>query len=108
MAAVDEHEVANRAVLFDGRKIGLYTFRPRAGIYQLDHLYLDPACQSQGIGSHVLLQLLAQSDSLQLPVQVGALKDSAANRFYQRHGFQLQREEGWDNYYVRPASQPAS
>lgn len=93
-----------RFVLFDGRKVGFYTFRPLDGFYQLDHLYVDPSCQSQGIGSYVLLQLLAQSDSRQHPVQLGALKESASNRFYQRHGFLKKSEDTWDIFYHRPAA----
>jgi len=38
-----------------------------------------------------------------MAVQVGALKESASNRFYQRHGFVLESEGEWDNYYVRPS-----
>jgi len=33
---------------------------------------------------------------------LGALKESDANRFYERHGFRKEREEEWDNYYVFP------
>jgi GNAT superfamily N-acetyltransferase len=94
----------SRFVLLDGQKAGFYTFRRLAEGYQLDHLYVNPACQSQGIGSYVLLQLLAQADSVQLPVHVGALRESASNRFYRRHGFQLKSEDTWDIQYVRPAS----
>ena len=94
----------SRFVLLDGKKVGFYTFRPLAGFYQLDHLYVDPSCQSQGIGSSVLLLLIAEADSRSWPVEVGALKDSASNRFYQFHGFRQKSEDVWDIYYVRPAA----
>lgn len=46
--------------------------------------------------------VFAEADALGLPIRVGALKDSASNRFYQRHGFQLAEQAEWDNYYLRP------
>ena len=62
-------------------------FRSRADDLLLDHLYIDPAAQGHGIGSWVMQQVLANADARRLPVAVTALKHSAANRFYQRHGF---------------------
>jgi hypothetical protein len=50
----------------------------------------------------VLRQLLARADAERLPVQVGALKESASNRFYLRHGFLKESEDAWDIHYVRP------
>lgn len=92
-------------LLLDGQKIGFYTFRPiDADGFHLDHLYVHPTYQSQGIGSYALLTLLRHSDSLCAAVHVGALKESASNRFYQRHGFLKTKEDEWDIYYTRPAS----
>ncbi len=45
--------------------------------------------------------LLAFSDARQMPVRVGALRGSASNRFYQRHGFVQTSEDEWDVYYLR-------
>src|SRR4051812_15453151 len=36
-----------------------------------------------------------------VPIHVGALKESASNRFYERHGFLKTNESEWDIYYVR-------
>jgi GNAT superfamily N-acetyltransferase len=68
---------------------------------ELDHLYIHPGFQGRGIGSVVLRQVFAEADERGMPVLVGALKESASNRFYQRHGFALVSEGEWDNYYVR-------
>jgi GNAT superfamily N-acetyltransferase len=71
----------------------------------LQHLYICPGRQGSGIGSAVLAILFGEADTLQVPVKVGALRGSDANRFYQRHGFQFTGEEEWDIHYVRyPAS----
>jgi ribosomal protein S18 acetylase RimI-like enzyme len=90
-------------ILYGGHKIGFFTFRRSDTHYQLDHLYVHPRLQSQRIGSHVMSNLLSISDSRGLPVELGALKESASNRFYQRHGFVKKTEDEWDIYYIRPA-----
>lgn len=92
-------------VLQDSTKVGFYTFRPMESYYQLDHLYVHPNCQSQGIGSYILRQLLAYSDSFRLPVQLTALRNSEANLFYQRYGFVKTTEDEWDIHYIRPATE---
>ncbi len=47
--------------------------------------------------------------AMALPLRGGALRDSAANRFYVRHGFRLVGRGEFDNDYVRsPASPPGS
>jgi ribosomal protein S18 acetylase RimI-like enzyme len=88
-------------VVLDGQRIGFYTFRPADDGFHLDHLYVHPSCQSCGIGSQVMHHLLAQADACRMPVHLGALRDSASNRFYQRHGFVKTREDEWDIYYTR-------
>lgn len=93
-----EHSVF---IVLDGQRIGFYTFRPADDGFHLDHLYVHPNHQSRGVGSHVLRHLISQSDARQLPVHLGALRDSPSNRFYRRHGFTQTTEDEWDIYYLR-------
>ena len=88
-------------ILWEGERVGFYTFRPMADGFHLEHLYVHPAHQSRGIGSQVMQRLIAQAEAAQQPIHVGALCGSESNRFYQRHGFVQVREEEWDIYYVR-------
>jgi GNAT superfamily N-acetyltransferase len=88
-------------ILVDGRRIGFYTFRSANDGFRLDHLYIHPDWQGRGVGSGVLHDLLSKADARGMPVSVGALRDSASNRFYQRHGFVQTGEDEWDIYYVR-------
>jgi len=88
-------------VVADGQRIGFYTFRPADDGFHLDHLYVHPSCQSCGVGSHVVRHLLSQADTRQMPVRLGALRESSSNRFYQRHGFVQTAEDEWDIYYIR-------
>lgn len=90
-----------RHILQDGHRVGFVVVKPRAAGLLLDHLYVHPSAQRQGAGSHVLREVLADADARGLPLHVGALRESAANAFYMRHGFQKVGEAEWDIYYRR-------
>ena len=49
-------------------------------------------------------QLIVQAEAKQMPIHLGALKESASNKFYQRNGFVRVCEDVWDIYYVRECS----
>ncbi|MFD4837215.1 GNAT family N-acetyltransferase [Achromobacter sp. NPDC058515] len=90
----------------DGERIGFYALRPDGDGLRLDHLYVRPAAQGQGLGGLVMRRILETADSRGLPVRVGALRDSDSNRFYRRHGFVQTDESEWDIDYLRPAPAP--
>ena len=95
-----------RHVVADGRRSGFVVVKPADDQLLLDHLYIHPACQGQGLGTAVLAQVFKEADALSLPLRVGALRGSDSNRFYQRNGFEFLAEEEWDIYYLRPSRQP--
>lgn len=84
-----------------GALAGFYVLRPQADYLLLDHLYLAPECQRQGMGAAVLARVFAEADAARKSVRVGALRGSEANRFYVRHGFVPDGEEEFDLYYRR-------
>ena len=84
-----------RHLVVDGERVGYFTVEPRDGELRLHHLYLKPAMQGQGIGAWVLHQIKAQG----LPITLAALRDSRANDFYRRHGFQAVEEQAFDIEY---------
>lgn len=84
-----------------GERVGFVVLKRHEHELVLDHLYVRPGAQGSGIGAAVLTQVFQQADDAALPVKVGALKESASNRFYTRHGFQLVESTEFDNYYVR-------
>ena len=90
-----------QAILVGGQRVGFFVVKPLDGELLLDHLYLRPSHQSKGIGAAVLRSVFAEADEQGLAVRVGALRGSASNRFYARHGFELVEEAEFDNYYVR-------
>lgn len=85
-------------------RIGFYVLKPADGGLLLDHLYIHPGHQSQGVGAAVLVHIFAQADPRGLAMRVGALRGSDSNRFYLRHGFVLAEQGEFDNYYIRPAT----
>ncbi len=95
-----------RHIEVDGRRVGFVVVKPDADGLLLDHLYIHPHAQGQGIGAAVLAQVFEAADARALPVRVGALRGSRSNDFYVRHGFQRVEQAEFDNYYVRPRRQP--
>jgi len=87
-----------------GERVGFVVLKPGQPAWLLDHLYIRPAYQSQGLGAAVLQQVFAQVDDSRAALRVGALRGSDSNRFYQRHGFVQVEESEWDIYYERFAT----
>lgn len=96
---------ATRFILYQGQRAGFVALKNQGDHWLLDHLYILPAHQARGIGAAVLASVFAEADAAAMSVRVGALKGSASNRFYQRHGFVQTAEGEWDIYYLR-APQP--
>lgn len=90
-----------RFVEADGVRVGFVLIRPGQDHWHLDHLYIVPEHQGQGVGAAVLRRICADADAQRIPIRLGALRGSEANRFYQRHGFKQTDEAEWDIYYVR-------
>jgi hypothetical protein len=51
----------------------------------------------------VLRDVFSSADARGQALRVSALRESDANRFYVRHGFELVERTDWDNHYRRPA-----
>lgn len=84
-----------------GKRVGFVVVKHHNNELLLDHLYVIPDAQGSGIGSAVLDHIFKEADTAALPIRVGALKESASNRFYIRHGFRFVESSEFDNYYVR-------
>ena len=95
-----------RHILVEGRRVGFVVVKPDPDGLLLDHLYLRPGEQGRGIGSAVLVSVIADADAHQLPLHVGALRESLANAFYVRHGFRQVDEAEWDVFYRRDPAKP--
>jgi ribosomal protein S18 acetylase RimI-like enzyme len=73
--------------------------------FQLRELYLHPAHQCRGIGSHLVEALLAEAERQQKPVELHVLKVNArARQLYERLRFRLTGET--DTHYIMRAGGP--
>lgn len=92
-----------RHIMRDSDLVGFVVVIPRERDLLLDHLYIHPSAQGEGIGSWVMRQVLAEADVDGKPMSVTALRHTDATRFYEHHGFILEAEGEWDLYFRRPA-----
>jgi GNAT superfamily N-acetyltransferase len=92
---------ATHHVVADGLRVGFFVVRTRPSDILLDHLYVDPRYQGRGLGAAVLAKVFSEADQQHLDVRLTALKESASNRFYMRHGFEVEGRDDWDIHYVR-------
>ena len=95
-----------RHIEVDAERVGFIVVKPQDGALLLDHLYIRPGAQRRGVGTAVLALVLAEADAQSLALRVGALRESAANRFYTRHGFTLVEQGEFDNHYLREPVMP--
>jgi len=96
-----------RHIVCDDQRVGLLSLWPEGDALKLQHLYLAPQAQGQGIGAWVLKQVKAEARALGRDVKLEALPQSDANRFYQRHGFVKVGEAEFDVFYMWPVQQGA-
>jgi ribosomal protein S18 acetylase RimI-like enzyme len=93
-----------RFIILGTVRAGFYALRPSDDGWHLDHLYVLPQFQGRGIGTTVMKEIFRDADSQRVSIFVGALKESASNRFYLRLGFSKTGENELDIYYRRVAS----
>lgn len=93
-----------RFIVADGVRVGFILIRPQEDHWLLDHFYILPNHQGEGIGAAVLRDVFKDADAHHMEIRLGALRGSDSNRFYQRHGFVPTSEAEWDIYYVRKPS----
>ncbi|MFJ8018626.1 GNAT family N-acetyltransferase [Streptomyces sp. NPDC096339] len=88
-------------IVVDGSFAGSVTVRPDRDGRWLEHFYLSPAVQGQGLGSAVLRVLLTRIDAEREVVRLNVLQGSAAQRLYERHGFIVEAQDPVDVFMVR-------
>ena len=88
-----------KKIIIEGVLGGFFVVKHNPDHLYLDHLYVEPGFQRRGVGRAVIDSVLRQSEQLQLPVRLGALRQSSANLFYQSLGFVSTHEDACDIYY---------
>ena len=90
---------ATRHIVLNDERVGFVVVKDQSEHLLLNHLYIHPDFQSRGVGAFVLREVCREAAQCRLPIRVGALRESASNRFYLRHGFVPVAEEEFDIYY---------
>lgn len=92
-----------RLILVDGEMAGCVAFHPvETGVLKLEHFYLDPRWQGRGLGTVILDGLLAEADAMGAQVILTVLRQSDAQRLYERRGFVVTGRDDLDVYMARP------
>jgi GNAT superfamily N-acetyltransferase len=92
-----------RLILVNGERAGCVAFRVGKDEIGIDSFYLAARYHNRGLGTAILKVLLAEADTLGLPVRLEVLRGSPADRFYERHGFAKLDEDDVEARYERPA-----
>jgi GNAT superfamily N-acetyltransferase len=90
-----------RLVRVAGELAGCIARSRRDDAFEIEHFFIAPERQKSGLGSNVLVAILAKTDAAGLSVRLGVLKLRDAARFYERHGFRRTHSEEWDDYFER-------
>jgi len=73
----------------DDSDVGWVVFTRSDDEIQVNEIYILPEHQRQGIGSHLINQLLEEAQEKGVPVTLGVLKVNPARRFYEKLGFSV-------------------
>ena len=79
--------------------LGFYVVLIKDDHHYLDHLYIKPEYQNKNLGSAVLNKLIKNAKNNNLPLRLGALRESRSNDFYIKNNFIKTHEDEFDIYY---------
>lgn len=92
-------------IAVEGHAAGVIAVRPEPDALWIEHFYLSPEFQGQGLGAGVLRRVMGESKDHR-PFRLNVLQGSPARRLYERHGFVLETEDPVDVFMV--AAPPSS
>jgi GNAT superfamily N-acetyltransferase len=83
----------------DASAAGSIAVRPESDAQWIEHFYLAPEHQGQGLGNAVLRHvMMTQQDHR--PFRLNVLQGSPARRLYERHGFVHEHEDPIDVFLI--------
>ncbi|MDC7219525.1 MAG: GNAT family N-acetyltransferase [Spirochaetales bacterium] len=88
-------------LVFDGHEtlLGFFMMSERKGGLFLNHFYVDPDFQGQGLGARLMERVKEEAARKGVSLDLEALKESRANAFYLSQGFVKTGESDFDNEY---------
>jgi len=87
-------------VVVDGQEVGVIQVEWRETEVFLGNIQIAPECQGRGLGSSLIRDVLAEAESVRLPIVLQVLKVNPARRLYERLGFVI-TEETATHYKMR-------
>lgn len=98
------HPAHTFVIEVEASAVGVIAVRPESDEKWIEHFYLAPEYQGQGLGGAVLRQvLMAQHDHR--PFRLNVLQGSPARRLYERNGFVHEHEDSIDVFLVAETDQ---
>ena len=94
-----------RRIVVDDDLAGCVALRTGNDFLTIDSFYLGSRFQRRGLGAAILKELLVEADALGKPVRLEVLKQSPADRFYERHGFVRVGEGDHDILFERASEE---
>jgi GNAT superfamily N-acetyltransferase len=86
-------------IAVEGQAAGVIAVRPEPEALWIEHFYIAPGFQGQGLGAAVLQRVMGESKDHR-PFRLNVLQGSPARRLYERHGFVLETEDPVDVFMV--------
>jgi ribosomal protein S18 acetylase RimI-like enzyme len=80
-------------IVIDGKDTGAYLVNEEDDHLWIEMLLIQPDVQRQGIGTKILQMLKVESQRLQKPIKLSAIKANPAIQFYRRLGFVVYEED---------------
>jgi len=77
----------HRVIELEGHPVGCLDVRWLPDQVKLNRIFLLPAHQNRGIGTHLVREVAAKADAAGLPVRLRVFRVNPARRLYERLGF---------------------
>ena len=77
----------------NGASIGTFQVVESEESIFIEQLYILPEYQNKGLGTRILMDLMAEARARSLPIKLNVLQVNPAKRLYIRHGFVVDDED---------------
>ena len=86
-------------IVVSGKTVGFYVLIAFNDHLLLDHFYIQPEAQGNGIGTSIIKTIKKISSSNKKPLKLSALRGSESNAFYKRNSFVETHQTEFDIHY---------
>jgi len=101
LSRIRHHYPHAKIVIVDGGKAGLIKVLQSGRLWELVQIQITPPLQGQGLGKHLLDDLIAKATKQGADLYLSVLKANPALRLYERLGFAIVAEDEHSHKMVR-------